>query len=108
MNFEAIGFNVIPRESTVKAKVQKTKLNFNMLNGVASVKRVSASKYKIRMLNLPSNVKKITSMIKAFNDIEIAYSPDLGTSDLIKKSKKPLWKLTQADDGSFILEKSVK
>lgn len=100
-------FNIISKEQKQSVQFERKGLNFGFLNNMASVKKISANKYKIRMLNIPENIKKITSMIQSFNDIEITYSEGMETSDLIKKSKKPLWKLTQAEDGTFILEKDT-
>lgn len=106
MNLQAIGLNIIPKAKKPLSFIPERKnLNFQMLNGVASVKKISATKYKIRMLNDKRNITKITSMIKAFNDIEIEYTDDVITSDLIQKSKKALWSLSKSTDGTFILER---
>lgn len=80
-------------------------LNLKSLSGIARVTKLSHRHYVLKT-NSNANITAsfIKSKILAFNDLEIAYSDDLDSSDLIKKSKKPLWALKAKDNGEFSLE----
>lgn len=96
----------------VKAKAvivkNKNSLNLRAIKSMANVKKVGDG-YKIMSFNSSSAYnKKLFSTIKAFNDIEIAYSADLEDNPLINTSSKPLWVLEAQGNGVFTLNKAIK
>ena len=64
-------------------------------------------KYTIRANTNEQTTKRIIARLLAFNDIEIQYTDDVLASPLVKKSKKPLWKISKTDKGEYLLERVV-
>lgn len=70
----------------------------------AKINAEGVGKYKILASGLSKG--RIISQLKAFNDIEIAYSDDLEGNELIRTSKKPLWALEDNGNGTFTIQRS--
>ena len=85
--------------------VTSYKLDCRPILSFSQVRPVGKNKYKILTSSSSETRKMIIAKLKAFNDMEIAYSDDLDKSALIRKSKKPLWLMSKSQDGEYILER---
>lgn len=100
--------NVKASSNTRVIKPKKsTQPNFKSIKAFAQVHKVSPDSYKIRACGNALTRAMIVKKLKAFSDIEIQYDEDLDNNDLIHSSKKPLWTLSQSDNGVFTLSRAV-
>lgn len=90
----------------VNKKSSTTDINFKGIKSFALVKKIKPGLYKIMSHKNRANTNMIISKLKAFNDMEIAYSDDLDGNELIDKTKSSLWTLSDDGNGALLLQRS--